>query len=51
MIALEGKVAQDNFKGTVLGEGSIEYKVKFADNFSYTDPTDNSISSNQVTFF
>ncbi|CAO1628515.1 unnamed protein product [Parajaminaea phylloscopi] len=43
MAALEKKFAEPSFKGSKLGQ----FEVAEADNFSYTDPIDGSVSKNQ----
>uniref|UniRef100_A0A0K8TGI2 Phosphoglucomutase n=3 Tax=Lygus hesperus TaxID=30085 RepID=A0A0K8TGI2_LYGHE len=43
MTDLENRITASNFPGTTLAS----YTVKVGDNFSYTDPTDNSVTSKQ----
>lgn len=49
MIAqLEKTIAEPSFIGKAFSSGGKTYKVKVADNFSYTDPVDKSVSTKQV---
>lgn len=49
MIAvLEKTIAEASFVGRVYSSEGKTYKVKIADNFSYTDPVDKSVSTKQV---
>lgn len=49
---LEKTIAAPTFVGKEYSSGGKTYKVKVADNFSYTDPVDKSVSTKQVkTFF
>lgn len=49
MIAvLEKTIAEASFVGREYSSGGKTYKVKVADNFSYTDPVDKSVSTKQV---
>ncbi|KAK9500700.1 hypothetical protein O3M35_001916 [Rhynocoris fuscipes] len=47
MSDLEAKITASSFKGTKLGDGPNTYTVKLGDNFSYTDPTDQSVTTKQ----
>lgn len=46
--ALEAAINDPAFVGKEYSSGGKTYKVKVADNFSYTDPVDKSISLKQV---
>jgi phosphoglucomutase len=46
---LNAYVADESNIGKVYGDKDKTYKVTKADNFSYTDPVDNSVSKNQVS--
>lgn len=46
--ALEKTIATPTFVGKEYSSGGKTYKVKVADNFSYTDPVDKSVSTKQV---
>lgn len=48
VVALEKKITDPSFVGQEYSHGGKTYKVKVADNFSYTDPVDKSVSSKQV---
>lgn len=51
MIAtLEKTIADPSFVGKGYSSGGKTYKVKVADNFSYTDPVDKSVSTKQVKY-
>lgn len=47
---LENFVADSSNIGKAYSAKDKTYKVKKIDNFSYTDPVDNSVSKNQVRF-
>lgn len=50
MIAtLEKSIANPEFVGKEYTSGGKTYKVKVADNFSYTDPVDKSVSTKQAS--
>lgn len=50
MIAtLEKSIADPGFVGKEYTSGGKTYKVKVADNFSYTDPVDKSVSTKQAS--
>lgn len=52
MVALLEKTITDpSFVGKAYSSGGKTYKVKVADNFSYTDPVDKSVSTKQVRNF
>lgn len=52
MIAqLEKNITDSSFIGKVYSSGGKTYKTKIADNFSYVDPVDKSISTKQVRLF
>jgi phosphoglucomutase len=44
---LEKLIAEPNFIGKTLRSGDKEYVVSVADDFSYTDPIDGSVTSKQ----
>lgn len=46
---LEKTITDPSFVGRELSHGGKTYKVKVADNFSYIDPVDKSVSTKQVT--
>jgi hypothetical protein len=48
MQALEKKMTEPGFVGSVHSSGDKKYVVKLADNFSYMDPIDQSVSMKQV---
>jgi phosphoglucomutase len=48
MEALEQKMTEPKFLGQEFSHGVKTYKVRLADNFSYNDPIDKSISTKQV---
>lgn len=48
MKALETIFAQKDFLGKIFPSHGKEYKIKAADDFSYVDPIDKSVSSKQV---
>ena len=45
---LETLITQPVFLGRDFSNGGKTYKVKLGDNFSYTDPIDNSVATKQV---
>lgn len=45
---IEDKFQNPQFIGTKLNYENKEYIVKEADNYSYTDPVDNSVANKQV---
>lgn len=45
---LEKTITDPSFVGKEYSSGGKTYKVKVADNFSYTDPVDKSVSTKQV---
>lgn len=45
---LEKTITDPSFVGKSYSSGGKTYKVKVADNFSYTDPVDKSVSTKQV---
>lgn len=45
---LDKTIFDPSFVGKVYSSGGKTYKVKVADNFSYTDPVDKSVSTKQV---
>lgn len=48
MTLLEQEITSPQFVGSsFLGDPNIRFKVKAADNFQYTDPTDGSVTKNQ----
>ena len=47
MSALEQKLSESSFVGTVLGSTDKTFVVATADNFSYADPVDQSLASGQ----
>lgn len=49
MTTLEKTITDPSFIGKVYSSGGKTYKTKIADNFSYTDPVDKSVSTKQVT--
>ena len=50
MTLLEETITGPEFIGTtLLGKPDIRFVVKASDNFQYTDPTDGSVTKNQVT--
>lgn len=50
MDKLEKTITDSSFTGKEFSFGGKTYKVKVADNFSYTDPVDKSVSTKQVQF-
>lgn len=48
MEQLEKNITDPSFTGKDFSFGGKTYKVKVADNFSYTDPVDKSVSTKQV---
>lgn len=50
MTALEKCITDAAFVGRAYTSGGKTYKVKVADNFSYTDPVDKSVSTKQVRY-
>lgn len=48
MDKLEKTITDPSFAGKDYSFGGKTYKVKVADNFSYTDPVDKSVSTKQV---
>lgn len=48
MDLLEKKITDPAFVGKTFSHGAKSYTVKVADNFSYTDPVDKSVSTKQV---
>lgn len=48
MTAMETLITSSSFAGRSFSFGGKTYKVKIADNFSYNDPIDKSISTKQV---
>lgn len=48
MEKLEKTMKDPSFTGKDYSFGGKTYKVKVADNFSYTDPVDKSVSTKQV---
>lgn len=48
MTAMETLITSSSFTGRSFSFGGKTYKVKIADNFSYNDPIDKSISTKQV---
>lgn len=48
MDKLEKTITDATFAGKEFSFGGKTYKVKVADNFSYTDPVDKSVSTKQV---
>jgi phosphoglucomutase len=49
MAHLEETIADPKFVGKEYSAGGKTYKVKQADNFSYVDPIDKSVTKNQVS--
>jgi len=49
MAALEQKMAEPGFVGQAFSHNGKSYTVKLADNFSYNDPIDKSVSTKQVS--
>lgn len=47
MTDLENLITKADFIGREFSNGGKSYKVKFADNFSYTDPIDASVATKQ----
>lgn len=47
MAALEKTITDPSFIGKEYSSGGKTYKTKVADNFSYTDPVDKSVSTKQ----
>lgn len=47
---LETLITEPKFIGRDFSNGGKTYKVKLGDNFSYTDPIDNSVATKQVFF-
>lgn len=50
MTNLEKTITGSAFIGKEYSHGGKTYKVKVADNFSYTDPVDKSVSTKQVGY-
>lgn len=50
MAILEKTITDPAFIGKEYSSGGKTYKTKIADNFSYTDPVDKSVSTKQVRF-
>ena len=48
MDKMEKTITDASFTGKEFSFGGKTYKVKVADNFSYTDPVDKSVSTKQV---
>lgn len=48
MATLEKTISDPVFVGKEYSSGDKTYKIKIADNFSYTDPVDKSVSTKQV---
>lgn len=48
MATLEKTISDPAFVGKEYSSGDKAYKIKIADNFSYTDPVDKSVSTKQV---
>lgn len=48
MTELEKTITDPSFVGKEFTHGDKKYRSKLGDNFSYEDPVDKSISSNQV---
>lgn len=51
MCELEKKITESTFVGKEFSHGNKTYRVKIGDNFSYVDPVDKSLSSNQVSAY
>lgn len=52
MALLEQEITSPQFIGSsFLGDPDVRFVVKAADNFQYTDPTDGSVTKNQVMNF
>lgn len=51
MTTLEKTITDPSFIGKEYSSGGKTYKTKIADNFSYTDPVDKSVSTKQVKQF
>lgn len=51
MATLEKTITDPSFIGKVYTSGGKSYKTKVADNFSYVDPVDKSVSTKQVSIF
>lgn len=49
MVKLEKTITESSFIGKIYSAGGKTYKAILGDNFSYIDPIDKSISSNQVS--
>lgn len=49
MATLEKTITDPSFIGKVYTSGGKSYKTKVADNFSYVDPVDKSVSTKQVS--
>lgn len=49
MATLEKTITDSSFIGKVYTSGGKSYKTKVADNFSYVDPVDKSVSTKQVS--
>lgn len=49
MATLETTITDPSFVGRDYSAGGKTYKVRIADNFSYTDPVDKSVSTKQVS--
>lgn len=49
MANLEKIITDPSFIGKQYSSGGKTYKTKIADNFSYTDPVDKSVSAKQVS--
>ena len=47
MVTMASVITDGTFVGKVFSSGDKKYKVKMADNFSYTDPVDKSVSRKQ----
>lgn len=50
MEKLERTITDPSFIGKVYTSGGKSYKTKVADNFSYVDPVDKSVSTKQVSY-
>lgn len=46
---LETAMSDSSFKGKKFSSGDKTYEVAIADNFTYTDPVDGSVSKNQAS--
>lgn len=49
MAVMEKTITDTTFVGKEYSSGGKTYKVRVADNFSYTDPVDKSVSTKQVS--